>query len=77
MTSYIATVVKNCYLSIGNFNTVLRRCVACINSSLLLKIQWREHHYLYEHGCYSVQTFSHVVIMTQKLDPHAQRGAGY
>ncbi len=28
-----------------------------IKPSLLLKIQWKEHHYLYEHGCYSVPDF--------------------
>ncbi len=39
------------------FNTVLRGHVACIKSSLLLKIQWKEHYYLDEHGCYSVQDF--------------------
>jgi hypothetical protein len=33
------------------FYTVLRRLVAWIRSSLLLKIQWKEHHYLYKHGC--------------------------
>ncbi len=37
------------------FNTVLRRCVAWIRSSLLVKIQWQKHHYISEHGCYSVR----------------------
>jgi hypothetical protein len=33
------------------FNTVLRRHVAWIRSSLLVKIQWRKHHYISEHRC--------------------------
>jgi hypothetical protein len=28
-----------------------------VGSSLLLKIQWKEHHYLNEHGRYTVQDF--------------------
>jgi hypothetical protein len=49
------------------FNSVLRRLVAWIRSSLLVKIQWQKHHYTSEHGCYSVLgTCSHVIIMTQK-----------
>ncbi len=39
------------------FNTVLRRSVDWIKSSLLLKIQWKVYHYLCEHGFYSVQNF--------------------
>ncbi len=54
-------------LSEYKFNTVLCRCVACIKSSLLLKMQWKEHHYFYKHRCYSVQDFCHVIKMTQKL----------
>ncbi len=38
-----------------HFNTVLRRLVAWIRSSLLLKIQWWKRHYIYKHGCESVQ----------------------
>jgi hypothetical protein len=46
----------NAVIKSTSFNTVLRRHVACIRSSLLLKIQWKEHHNnLYKHGCYSVQ----------------------
>jgi hypothetical protein len=30
-----------------NFNTVLIRLVAWIKSSLLVKIQWKQHHILY------------------------------
>jgi hypothetical protein len=41
----------------NHINTLLRRHVACIKSSLLLKIQYKENHYLFEHGCYSVQDF--------------------
>jgi hypothetical protein len=37
------------------FNAVLRRCVAWIRSSLLVKIQWQKHHYIAEHGCGSVR----------------------
>jgi hypothetical protein len=33
---------------------VLTRLVAQVKISLLLKIQWREHDYLSEHGCGSV-----------------------
>jgi hypothetical protein len=40
-----------------NFNIVLKRRVALIKSSLLLKIQWSKHHYLSEHGCNSVREF--------------------
>ncbi len=39
------------------FNTILRSHVDWIKSSLLLMIQWKEHHNLYEHGCYRVQDF--------------------
>ena len=42
---------------ITTFNTVLKRLVVWIRSSLLLKIQWLKHHYLSEHGCYSVREF--------------------
>ena len=44
-------------LAVTNFNTVLKSLVAWIRSSLLLKIQWLKHHYLSEHGCYSVREF--------------------
>jgi hypothetical protein len=37
---------------------------------------WSVHHYLSEHGCYSVWGFSHVTIMMLKVDPRAERGAG-
>jgi hypothetical protein len=48
-------LVKKCHFVC--FNTVLRRLVAWIRSSLLLKKQWLEHHYLSEHGCYYVREF--------------------
>jgi hypothetical protein len=55
-----ATVVV-LLISIANqghgFNIVSKRLVAWIRSSLLLKIQKKDHHYLYEHKCYSVQDF--------------------
>jgi hypothetical protein len=37
--------------------TILKGRVAWIKSSLLLRIQWQEHHYLYKHGCYTLQNF--------------------
>ncbi len=37
------------------FNTILRRLVAWIRSSLLLKIQWWKRHYISEHGRGSVR----------------------
>ncbi len=39
----------------ASFNEVLIRLVAQVKISLLLKIQWREHDYLSEHGCGSVR----------------------
>ncbi len=50
------------------FNTILKRLVAWISSSLLLKIQWYEHHYLSEHGCHSVWEFQ---SCDHKVDPGA------
>ncbi len=38
----------------SDFNTLLKRVVACIRSSLLLKIQWIKHHHFSEHWFYSV-----------------------
>ena len=68
-------------LAVTNFNTVLKRLVVWIRSSLLLKIQWLKHHYLSEHGCYSLNmdvilfgSFSHVTIkwiQYHKVDPRA------
>ncbi len=59
-----------------NFNTVFRRCVAWIRSSLFVKIQWQKHHYISEHR-YLVLfgTCSQVIIMMRKVDPHAEGGA--
>ncbi len=58
------------------FNFELRRLVSLIRSSLLLKKQWKEHHYFYKHGYILFGTFSHMIIMTQKVDPLAEKGAG-
>ncbi len=64
----LACLYKKSFVYI-NSNTVLRRRVACAKSSLLLKIQWKEHHFLYKHGCY-------MIIITWKVDPCTERGLG-
>jgi hypothetical protein len=68
----------SCFIKqkLAPFNNVLRRRDACIKSDLLLKIQWKEHHYLYEMDDILLRTFSHMIIMTRKMDPSAQRWAG-
>jgi hypothetical protein len=57
----------------------IRMTVDCIKSSLLLKIQWKdhflkiqweEHHYLYKKD---VILFSHDIRMSQKVDPRTER----
>ncbi len=51
---------RNCFTETNffeSFNSILLWHFAWINSSLLLKIQWKEHDYLYKHGWYTVQDF--------------------
>ncbi len=57
MNVSIVSGLKDIVLFVPIFNVVLRRCVDWIKSSLFLKIQWKEHHYLYKLGCYSVEAF--------------------
>ncbi len=48
---------ENKLRAITNFNTTLRKSFDWNQSSLLLMIQWKEHHCLYKHEYYYVQDF--------------------
>jgi hypothetical protein len=53
---------------------VLRRLVAWIRSSLLVKIQWQKIIIYLNMDVTLLQTCSHMIIMTQKVDPCAEEG---
>jgi hypothetical protein len=57
-----------------HFNTVLRRLVAWIRSSLLVKIQWQKHQYL-NMDVTLFGTCSHMTIMMWKVDTRTEGGA--
>ncbi len=59
------------------FNTVFKRRTAWIKSSLLLKIQWKEHHYLYTHRCQIIKDLkSHDHNDAEKWIHSWSKGAG-
>jgi hypothetical protein len=47
-----------------------------IKSWLFIKIQFSEHYYLSEHGCYYVQEFYSCDHNMLKVDPHTERMGG-